>query len=1693
MAEETILGQIGAKTFEKIPKDIQRPITKEVKAGLLQTEQNVKAAYTAPDVMVDKEDPGISAKYIASFMDNSIGQLIHNTVVKATNSVENGETPVDAKSAQEYIKGLPKGMQDEILRNDISTREKLSDAIAVVQSRWYYKGINEEYVPGIVTFGTTFATPLVAIPGYVGKQAITKAATGSGLAAADQMFFNYVTDQPLDKNVGLAAGIGGSIGLVGHYAGKAFFKDSVTPKPVYKTADGRTITTKSEAKAYEQSIHNETLTEASKKIPKKIVKEKAIQPQEELAKKIANQEVVPDAKAVSDIAAKHENTIKQHLDEKQGLLTEHKLNDNTITKVTADKAALEKATKSIVTKTAPVINKLHTSVENLKSKLEESIPHRQQLEKVDADIKIQQSIATSHTKTIKYLEELNTPTAKEGAKGLKEALKETKDKLKALKAEAKVHYTNAESIFSKKMEKELAANTAKLDEVTNKLTVETENMFNKLNEHKKTLKEARVNKKLLQDKLVDSDNVLSELQKMKGSLPKVPEELPKYAQDILKRLDDKTDDVLDDSSASILANREIAHRNLDDLDVEDNLLDDSLFSNVDKGFIDPIDNLAAEVKEISSTIKTLDDIKASPLATNMPQWLMKKILVSPIARLSTSTNEYVRGLASKLHEPTIYTGFVEQHNANIVRKELDTQLNRTFHELIQDWKQYKLTTNPAMKLEEYNALVMNEAYNVVGNIQHYATRGIDGGLPAKERAVLINKRMSSATKQFTEGLDPTVKLSVQRTFQYFEDVHARGKSAGLPSFNTSASQGYLPRSYNIDKIEAIGKDKAKDLIYDAQVKYATLTNRVITDVERQEFRDIAEGTVNLQYDAQANYGRTVTTIEKGRPVTPLKERTIQALDSDLVRILDTNLENTLVKYKTATHGKIALQETVGVQNLSELENKILNQIPDITIAEKEDMLVVGQTILGTREMSTNPFSMETRAIKGLSTFSSAISMMGFAPASMTEISAIIGEYGFKNFSKNFLGSHVDVYNIYKNGTASDKNLLWAIGEFGEANFNHRAVRMEADGGLDSVGKAQTFLDAAVNKGAKWGGLQGVTDLLRIMTTGANLDFIAKKSIATKLSRTDKLKLDDMGISLEKLAEIKKVLKVDKDGLITNTDRTTWNGLDTDISRASLIMADRVILKPSSATLPQIMTDYSGAGWTPRLLAKFLRFPVESHERLLVRGFQEADINRLVGFAANVALWTAIIKIKDAALHPDKQQYAEDTEETNTKLFKNALFSNSVTAGVVSMADLAYGTLTGKSLMGFQHNLSAPTKQAWDVVGEGKLQVSLPFGKTAINFNYNNDEDTLTNKIADSTVRFYNNIYTFKEFLDGTAKAPTFPGTDSNGNYEYKSSDYKLPFNESLNVIETKLKSLIPDNIGKIVSDTGNIITKNVKEATTTISTFITNNVKAGATNLNKTMTETTNLIANKADKLFDNTDKGITEKVKFENKLIKQTAIKADAGYIEASGLKPINKTNFESLAGNIQDIENKISNIVTTDSNINKNDLALLKSGLMGAKNDFGANTKNPPIILVDKKTNVLSAYSPEGKLMFKIPVLTGKSKEDVKKRFNIPVDDYKTVDKVTPSGVYYAKLNKTKEDEKADYGDAIYDFNQMDSMAKAALHNTPVSLKSERDKLYNKDSESRRISYGCINLRPEDFKRLRALDKENTGSLLLAINTNK
>jgi hypothetical protein len=761
--------------------------------------------------------------------------------------------------------------------------------------------------------------------------------------------------------------------------------------------------------------------------------------------------------------------------------------------------------------------------------------------------------------------------------------------------------------------------------------------------------------------------------------------------------------------------------------------------------------IAKEIDELSKAVNNMEELKKIGSRLDIPDFL-QKIVFSPIANLSTSKNPFIRGLAAKLHESTIYTGLVEQHNANIVRKELDNMQRDAMFSIIDKWKKYKQDTNPSITLEDFNNLITKEAYSVIARMQKEAVRGIHGGLSAAERLELINKRLSTSSRVFSEGVNKHIAASVDEVLGYFEGIHKRASSAELASFMKSAGKGYLPRNYNYDNVVKLGTTKAEQLLFEAQYKYASLMNQVITPEIEAEFRKLAKGTIAMVLDREANLGIIVKTIQDGRSATPFQQRTIQVFDDDIKAILDTNLDNILASYKLNTHGRIALQETLGVSNITEMKEKILSQIPDITIKEKNDLIIVAQTILGTREIDKNPFSGQSRVIKGLSTFTSATSMLGFAPATMTELSAIVGEYGFKNLMKNFVGAHADVYNIYKNGTTADKNMLRGLGEFGEAYLGYRAIRFEADGGLGSVGKIQTLLDKATTRGALYGGLQLTTDVLRLLAVAMNTDFVARMSVAKKINSSDIKKLESMGISLDNLKEIKTTLKVDKDGGITNWDRTSWGGMDDTISRASMIMLDRTILHPTAATLPSFMTNYAGGGVVPRILMKFMRFPIESHERLLVRGLQEVDMNRMVGYGVNIGMWAAILMAKDALLPEDKQKYSLDDEEKLRKLFIHSAYTSSITSGAMSMLDYGYGFWSGQSMMGYKHNLSAPTTALTNII-EGKGKVNLFLGSTQfdINSGITIGEDGVsldTRKIAESSARFYNQATTLGELTDG---------------------------------------------------------------------------------------------------------------------------------------------------------------------------------------------------------------------------------------------------------------------------------------------------------------------------------------------------------
>ena len=144
----------------------------------------------------------------------------------------------------------------------------------------------------------------------------------------------------------------------------------------------------------------------------------------------------------------------------------------------------------------------------------------------------------------------------------------------------------------------------------------------------------------------------------------------------------------------------------------------------------------------------------------------------------------------------------------------------------------------------------------------------------------------------------------------------------------------------------------------------------------------------------------------------------------------------------------------------------------------------------------------------------------------------------------------------------------------------------------------------------------------------------------------------------------------------------------------------------------------------------MRFPVESYERLLLRGVQEADAKQLLALGGNVAMWTAILMAKDAIKDEEKQQYNKDDWET--KLFKDSLLANSWTSFPVALADKAVGLATGKNLTNdYTHNALGVVPRDLDKIRQGNLTVSLPF------YNMN---------VGDATGRIMNDMFNLDELM-----------------------------------------------------------------------------------------------------------------------------------------------------------------------------------------------------------------------------------------------------------------------------------------------------------------------------------------------------------
>ena len=684
----------------------------------------------------------------------------------------------------------------------------------------------------------------------------------------------------------------------------------------------------------------------------------------------------------------------------------------------------------------------------------------------------------------------------------------------------------------------------------------------------------------------------------------------------------------------------------------------------------------------------------------------KKLMISPIEKVLASENEFVRGLAMKLHAGTVHHGKANTMNAWNFKRNLDAQQNWMMKEVTHWWQQALKEGTFTGTRDEWLEAVAQESYRSNGALQRQIWGMADGAMDYAERIALANQRAGGIQRQFTTS-DKNLQKAVEAHVGYYEKMHKMGNELGMEGFKGSLGRGYIKRMYSESKIKQMGRENAIEKIFVAQEKYAIDNNKAWGAEEIADARAKAAKAVDETLSREYKIKQVTDALGSRQPASTssFKQRGIEAYDDDLMEVLSDNIEGTTLVYGMGTHGRMALQKALGVYKDDAIED--LLKAAGAQGGDLDRLRGIIDTIKGTREIDKNPWNPISRGIKFASTYTSAMHTMAFALPTMTETASIAKEFGWGRTIDNLVGNPKEIYNLYRKGGVQEKNTVHGMISYGDAFFNHKVNRMDVDTGFDSVGKTQEFMDGVVQKMAVYGGLLPITDMLKMTTASLSVDFLARMSAKQNISKADMKRVLDMGFDADDLTRIRTTLKVDKDGMVGNWDRKTWGQLDERITMGVQTMVERTILEPNGATLPMFMTDMRGGGVVPRIFMKFMRFPVESYERMLVRGIQEADAKQALGLAGNIAMWSAILAMKDAVREEDKQQYTGD--DGMTKLMRDSFMYNSWTGGIQAMADTATGFATGENLTNdYRYRMGGAVQSHIENFQKGEPKVNVPF-------------------------------------------------------------------------------------------------------------------------------------------------------------------------------------------------------------------------------------------------------------------------------------------------------------------------------------------------------------------------------------------------
>ena len=387
----------------------------------------------------------------------------------------------------------------------------------------------------------------------------------------------------------------------------------------------------------------------------------------------------------------------------------------------------------------------------------------------------------------------------------------------------------------------------------------------------------------------------------------------------------------------------------------------------------------------------------------------------------------------------------------------------------------------------------------------------------------------------------------------------------------------------------------------------------------------------------------------------------------------------MINYGRQVHGNFALQDVFGMYKRASFEN--LMKENNFSAKDRDLFVVALEDIKGIREMIKDPDSIGQLSLGLVSRLANVSYVGNFGMTSTGEIFVAMDRYGAFNTLKNIIPSAKSTYRLWANASIDERNTLLAMTNKTTPRASTNMLSAENSVMLEQTNKIFKGLDYLADKLSKIGLLQPITDFTRILSASSAQSWLAsvshKNSLGKRLSNADKVRLSKFGLIEDDLPRVRQELGLDERGMITNEhlEHSTFGNRILDGIQDSV---DATVMSGSAMHLPTFMTDRGVNNWLSTLVFKFMRYPMEAYEKLLLRGVQELDARKVAMIGLNSMAFALMFTLRDA-MKPEDSKKRYEGDDGFALLMRDSLAMNSYLGIIPSAIDFGWSNITGTNL------------------------------------------------------------------------------------------------------------------------------------------------------------------------------------------------------------------------------------------------------------------------------------------------------------------------------------------------------------------------------------------------------------------------------